>query len=313
MKVAVILYLYNSALLSEYISLLAPIKKDIHLFIGVCLDNEADIFLIEKTLMSNHIDYTLSTHHNIGLDIGPFLQQIQTVDSSKYKTFIKLHSKQSLWGYYKNIPWRIPLVNSLIGSDIIFKTNRQHIQNNKHVGMIANTGFMLGRDKEGRNSNIIKDICTNFLSINIEEINRTDISFVAGSIFWSHTEIFQKYFTPSVIHKLYSLLESKRFNDSKQGTYAHSLERIFGYIIGLSGYHIIDGFVDKTIDITNTKSNYSYKLIQCYNKVCYVDIDVLTAGIHYHIGDSLLINWKHKSYNGFWKKYHKITDLSYIS
>jgi len=313
MKVAVLLYLYNSALLSEYISLLKSIKNYIHLFIGICLDNKQDIYAIEEVLEVSGINYTLSTHDNIGLDIGPFLQQLQCIDSNIYPTFIKLHSKESLWGYHKNIPWRIPLVNSLIGNDIIFSMNYNNFHTNKHLGMIANTGFMLGRDKEGMNSPIIKNICTKFLSIEPNEINRLDISFIAGSIFWSRTSLFQKYFTPTIIEQIYQYLEHKRFDDSKQGTYAHSLERIFGYIIGLSGYQILDGYVDQVISITNTSSQSSYKLVKCYNKICYVDINMLTAGIYYDLRDSLLINWKHKSFNGFWKKYEKITESSYIN
>jgi len=312
MKVAVLLYLYNKNLILEYCQLLKPISDHIHLFLGLCVDNEIDSQEIKNTLENNSIPYTISIFPNKGLDIGPFLQQLNNIDDTEYSSFIKLHSKQSLWGYNKNIDWRIPLVNSLIGSERIFLENFNTIVNNKHIGMIGNTGFMLGRDKEWNNTSLIKHIATNFLNITNEEISRSDLSFIAGSIFWAKTSVFKKYFSGDTINAIYSLLEDNKFTDKDQPRYAHSLERLFGYIIGLSGLQITNGFVDRIINITN-ENQQSYNIVECYSNRCYVDIDVLIAGTIYKISDKLLINWKHKGVNGFWKKYKQITDNHYTT
>lgn len=312
MKVAVLLYLYNQNLVSEYCKLLDPVSDYIHLFLSICEDNEKEQDYIQNILDNTSIKYTISVVPNKGLDIGPFLQQIKSIDHTEYSSFIKLHSKQSLWGYYKNIDWRIPLVNSLIGNKRIFLENFNTIVNNKHIGMIGNTGFMLGRDKEWHNSELIKNIAKTFLNISDEEIDRSDLSFIAGSIFWSKTSLFQKYFSTDIIDRIYALLETNKFTDRSYPTYAHSLERLFGYIVQLSGLQIVNGFTDDVITISN-ENNEPYNIVRCYNNRCYLDIDVLISGIYYRVNDSLLINWKHKSTHGFWKKYTRITHSHYIS
>jgi lipopolysaccharide biosynthesis protein len=309
MRVAVLLYLYDKRLLSEYISLLKPLGNSIFLYVAISKDHINDYDYIQNELNTSYeYEYKISIHENKGMDIGPFLQQLEDLNEIEYPLFIKLHGKKSLWGIYKNIAWRILLVNSLIGSPEIFSRNLQ-LFNNPSVGMIGNTGLSLTREKEGFNSNLIKNVCNNFLSISTAEMNRNDLCFIGGTIFWSRTGIFKKYFNAAVIDHIYSKLEEKQFDDYSQGTYTHSLERIFGYIIGLSGYYIADGVVDNKITIST--SHNTYKLVLCYNNMCYVEDNILVSGVYYMLNNQLIINWQHKSYNGLWKKYQKITDSLY--
>ncbi len=309
-KIAVLLYLYNDNLLDEYIELLKPIKSHISLYTGLCSDFIDQQDRVRLVLKNNFKDYTLNIYENRGLDIGPFLLQLDALDTSKHSHFIKLHSKQSLWGQFKNINWRIPLVNSLIGTKKIFLANKK-LCSNEHIGIIGNTGFLLNTDKEGLNGELIENIATETLGIPEEQINRTDLGFLAGSIFWARTDIFKRYFTSEVIKSLYAKLDIGRFNDREKPTYAHALERLFGYIISISGLHIADGLVDNKIYITNSDTMNSYEIVCCYNNQCYMSIDSTISGLYYPLPSDILINWKHKSYNGIWKKYHKISPNTY--
>lgn len=309
-KIAVLLYLYNNNLLDEYVKLLKPIKSYISLYVGLCSDYIYQQDSIRFLLDSNFTEYTLNIYENKGLDIGPFLLQLDVLDASRHSHFIKLHSKQSLWGQFKNINWRIPLVNSLIGNKKIFLANKK-LCSNKHIGMIGNTGFLLNTDKEGLNGELIENIATEILGIPEEQINRTDLGFLAGSIFWARTDLFKQYFTTQAIKSLYSQLDYGRFNDREKPTHAHALERLFGYIVSISGLHIADGLVDDKIHITNPDTMNSYDIVCCYNNQCYMSIDSTVSGLYYSLPSEILINWKHKSYNGIWKKYRKISPKTY--
>ena len=311
-KIAVLLYLYDKTLLDEYIQLLKPIKSHISLYIGLCKDSSDQQSSITGELDKTFDNYHLQLYDNKGLDIGPFLLQLDALDEKKHSSFIKLHSKQSLWGQLKNINWRIPLVNSLIGNKQIFLSNKK-LLSNKNIGMIGNTGFLLNTDKEGLNGDLIEQIAVECLNIPIEQISRTDLSFLAGSIFWSKTSLFKKYFTRDVIQQLYPLLGKGKFNDRYQPTHAHALERIFGYIVGLSGSQIVDGMTNNKIQIVNQETMNSYHVVCCYDNKCYMSIDSTVSGLYYKLPSSILINWKHKSYNGLWKKYDQISENIYKS
>jgi lipopolysaccharide biosynthesis protein len=303
--------LYDDSLLDEYISLLKPISSYIKLCVAICdhitKKEESVRFKLEKNFF-----YDLTILPNKGSDIGPFLLQLKNIDSSEYPYFIKLHSKQSLWGEHKNIDWRILLVHSLIGNKDIFLSNLEMIDSNKNIGMIGNTGLMLNRDKEGFNQLLIQEILQDTLGLDQYQSQRTDLTFIAGSIFWSRTELFQQYFNDKIIDNLYALLISGKASDRFGPTYEHSLERVFGYIVGLSAKHIVNGTNTDTISILNTEQQKHYNLICCYNNRCYLDTNILVSGIYCKTNfNDLLINWKHKSYNGFWKRYNKIAENSY--
>lgn len=312
-KIAVLLYLYDTALWDEYKKLLTPISDNIDLFLALSKDNfrNNNLSIIEDA--NNNFSLADSIICvNKGADIGPFLKQIQKLDENTYPIFIKLHSKNSLWGEYKNISWRSLLVHSLIGSQEIFQQNI-YLMNNKNIGTIGNTGLLLGRDKEGFNTELIFYILHKHMNIPIEQIARQDLSFLAGSIFMSKTSIFKKYFTNNIIDQLYNLFPEGLVYDNKNGQIAHSLERIFGYIINISDYQFANGYIDRKIKLIHKDNTSKYDIVLCYDNTCYVNNNILMAGTSFNISDKyMMINWKHNNKNGFWKKYTKIKkDLYY--
>jgi lipopolysaccharide biosynthesis protein len=313
MKTAVLLYLYDTGLWLEYKKLLEPIKSEIDLFLALSSDDLCQNNALIAKDASDSFNCHASILPNKGVDIGPFLVQIKELNQDKYPYFIKLHAKKSLWGLHKNILWRSLLVNSLIGNKKIFHQNIELLKSNHSIGTIGNTGLLLDREKEGFNSELIFQILYNYLHIPLEQIARHDLSFLAGSIFMSRTEIFKRYFTNDVIDSIYKMLPEGAVSDEIEGKLPHALERIFGYIVNFFGLQFANGYIDKKITIVNKENSSKYDLISCYDNTCYMDSNILYSGTKFQISPKyLLINWKHNNKNGFWKKYTKINnDLYY--
>jgi lipopolysaccharide biosynthesis protein len=96
---------------------------------------------------------------------------------------------------------------------------------NRHEnGMVGSAKWIIARGSN--NNQKISEIC-NVLKIQ----NHARTYFVGGTMFWCNYNIFRKYFTLNIIQYLYSLLEDGYVTDTHGGTYTHSMERIFGYII----------------------------------------------------------------------------------
>jgi len=123
MKTAILLYLYHLDLWEEYKNLLLQNCENYDLFLGVCADNNNDYVIndYKNNFKNSHIQIL----KNKGVDIGPFLKQLEILDENTYPFFIKLHSKKSL---IKNLNWRVNLVDSLIGNKFTYLKNLELIK-----------------------------------------------------------------------------------------------------------------------------------------------------------------------------------------
>lgn len=286
-KVAVILWLYHIDLWPEFYSLLKPLAHNIVLYLGLCDSHISDYPEIEQDIKL--FDHRIYYQNNYGCDVAPFLNQIHSVSEP---TFIKIHSKKSLWGVKNNIQWRSVLVHDLIGSKKIFDNNIVKLSN-PNIGLICNKNLLL-KNREYKNADIIKKI-TNLMNIDYDYISNS--SFPAGNMFWSKTSIYQKYFTKEICDKLnfYLQQEQGKVEDNLNGTYSHSLERIFGYIIKQDnkkfGYPKHD-----IIKVLNNKApnNKYFHLIKTYDNYCYLKEDLNAYGnIIEQTKNNLIIEWFH--------------------
>lgn len=279
-KVAVCLYLYHTDLWPEFEQLLIPIQKYIKLYIGLPENNS--ISGIDR------FDHSVSFHENYGADVAPFLEQLKQVNEP---IFIKLHSKKSLWGFKYHINWRQFLLNDLIGSEKIFKSNIKALLAYNNVALCNKTLLMSNR--EFLNSAKIKQLCD---IINIDYSVVKNSQFSAGNMFAGKTDFYKRYLVehiPKITDLLYN--EKGKVDDGADGTYSHSMERIFGYIVK---YHNMN-FVypsHKIIKILNNEApNKKYfQLIKIYNNDCYLLEDPNVYGnIIINTNNELTINWLH--------------------
>jgi lipopolysaccharide biosynthesis protein len=287
-KIAVCIYIYHTDLWLEFKSLLKNIPDNYDIFLGLCKDNN-NINILEDiqsgTIKIKHIGY----YENCGADIAPFLNQLKNINFSKYKYIIKLHSKKSLFGIKTHVNWRSIIVNSIIGSKNILNNNIVTIDKNKSIGMLGANGFV--GSFESVNTKKIEELC-NILDINYDKVK--DSNFVAGSMFIVRSSIYKKYFTKKNIDKILNRIkdnqETGKLSDQarENGTYSHSMERIFGYIINYENKKI------HRIKISNNIKINDLSLIICYNNDCYIFQDINCFGKYINIDNNkCLIEWKH--------------------
>jgi lipopolysaccharide biosynthesis protein len=242
---------------------------------------------------------------NRGVDIGPFLLQLQDLNQDEYPYFIKLHSKKSLINKFE---WKHILFNCLIGSKDIFFKNKNTLDKDKKIGAITDRTTIM--KKAGHNKDHIS-ILSRLLNIKTK-----DKSFMAGSMFMSRTSIFKKYFTNEFISVIYPLLETGKVTDVHRGTYCHALERIFGKIVSNEKLLISSIRSEPHIKIYNREHKRQYSIYKCYNNYCYTKSDKgLAFGYIYSIlhDDSIVINWTYlQNYDNYFKRYDKQNDGLFI-
>lgn len=283
---AIILWLYHTDLWSEFFNLLYPISKQIHLYIGLCKENDNQNIIKD---LGSFEQVTVNYYHNYGVDVAPFLQQIQYVSEP---FFVKIHSKKSNIGHKNIINWRSVLLNSLVGSENILDTNISILENDSSIGMISEKN-MITQKIEGQNSKIIQDLCS---ALGLDyKILKNDF-FVMGNMFMSRTELFKKIFTDKKINGILPALmnEKGQISDVNHGTYAHSLERLFGYIVRTQKQTIY-GIQPPSILIKNKDAKDGFfHLIITYNNYCYLQEDINVFGKILSKSDKTYsIEWAH--------------------
>lgn len=300
--VAVLVYIFYTEVWDEIFPLLLAIKDDICIDIALCSDNN-NSKIIEDLKNLNVIN--IRHVENKGGDIGPFLLQIADLDENLYPYFIKIHSKKSV---ISKFDWKYVLFNTLIGSKEILHKNTELLNTNQSIGAITDPSVIM--TNAGKNKAHISALCK------LLNISTAKKQFMAGSMFMSRTKLFKKYFAKNFIDTLYPLLESGKVSDSLQGTYCHSLERIFGKII-LNEKLEIGSLKDRPyMVIYNRATKSTYKIYKCYNNYCYTKSrNNFIFGYLYHIinDESIVINWTYmKQYDNYFKRYDKQINGLYI-
>jgi hypothetical protein len=222
-EIAVILHLYYTDLLPEFISYLKNIKQDYDLYLTLVKGSP----MLAKTI--NEIykfkqDTNILLVENKGLDIGPaFLVMKNIIENGKsYKYYLKLHTKKSPLINFGET-WRKELCKICVSE--INVHNSLNLLKLDNVGMIANKKNICGFKDMYTNSDIVKQYVKKFnLSLN-------NFEFVGGTMFWVDGELWENFFKSINIDLEYSRFCNGSFNDKKEGKYTHSMERIFGVIV----------------------------------------------------------------------------------
>jgi len=285
-RIAVLLWLYHKDLWPEFYSLLAPLSDSIHLYLG--LEHGSDTSSLIG--LESFDKLTISYYDNYGADVAPFLKQLQTVEEP---LFIKLHSKKSIIGPRKQVHWRSVLVNDLIGSKEIFQSNIKKF-NDPKIGLLGSKSLWWNK-QEHKNSSKIQKLCD---ILNLQYKNLKDGYFIAGNMFMSRTDLYKSIFSTDRIKIIDSFLQKERgkVSDLKSGKYAHSLERIFGYLLKYKNLDFA-GTDHQFIMIKNDLADTGFfNLIELYNNQCYLTEDVCVFGKILSIDKtSFLIEWHHLS------------------
>lgn len=289
-KIILLVYLYNLDRMQDLQQILCNnLDIDIYLTVGKHNQNQSHLITF-LNLFKDRIMY-FDYHDNYGVDIAPFIKQLCSIDCNQYPYFLKLHSKNSFLGKSKYIDWGTILWDSLIGNRSIYQHNLQILSQN-HVGAITHPSFIFN-NKEINNSHKISILCDS-LSLPYDKLKNG--RFMAGSMFFGKTTIFQQIFKPynQYLDILFST-ESGKVDDQEHinGTFCHATERLMGYILKHQNYNIVPSSLYPIITIYNPQHK-KFHLHITYNNIVYLYEDI---NIYGHIIESnnkyIIINWKH--------------------
>lgn len=286
-KIAICLWIYHIDIWDEIKNLLLPHKQNIKVYIGLCNSNHIlDNNNILKFLIDNNIDHAAYYLDNYGSDIPSFLYQLMDI---KEKFVIKLHSKKSTLGLYKQINWRaIHFASLLQDNQIISNANICKLYD---AGIVCNKHFFLC-NQENTNSNHINEICR---LIDLDPIHSR--CFSAGTMFMAPSDNLQKYLI-NYIEPINRLLlnETQKINDYTYGTYTHAMERILGYICLQNKRYSSSQDLPVFAKLENNQSDKGYfSLIKLYNGECYIDEDIHLYGkIIDTTNNYFTIKWCHR-------------------
>ncbi len=173
----------------------------------------------------------------MGKDIGGKLMLIEIYlrlgIQSDYIVF--LHDKKSLHSstgsFWKNELFRIIDEKTVDKIMLIF-------QNQNSTGIIGPSKFIRNEWNSKGNyfSTTNSDILLTLLDSYRFKIR--DYSFVAGTMFWVRSEIFQQFFLENSISKIRESLEKGNVMDSEKGSITHSWERMLSWIAIEKGYKL---------------------------------------------------------------------------
>lgn len=289
-KAAVIVWAYHSHIWDEFFELLKPLNNQIKLYLGICQDKNNNTII--QNVAEHFPDFHVQEFRNCGVDVRPFLYQLSQIDPEQHPIFLKIHTKESLWGFKNHVNWRAVLVHSIIGSSDIFRETINTLSDPNNC-IVCNKCLLL-ENREFKDNHKIKDICR-IIGIKHEDLPKK--RFCGGNIFAGKTKLYQKYFNGRTIPEIDDYLKAERnkVSDrlSSSGTYSHSLERIFGYIADNENMNICHNNLSK-YKIYNAEHGMVFNLVVNYDKSCYIEEDLNVYG---HIADqtkkSLLIKWLH--------------------
>lgn len=223
MKPLIILHLFYPEMWDEFKGYFEKLDVDFDLMISITEDKDN----ISETIKKTYPDCKIFILPNKGLDVGPFLYILKYLKENnlEYSHIVKLHSKKS---HYNSsglgLTWRTTLMNCLIGSSDIFKSNLSLITNDPVYKMCGSKTWLL---RSNRNQHI------NLLNkLNLKKPNSL---FIGGTMFISDYKIIVDFFTIDQLNDLYDKMPNGYTRD---GSIAHDMERVFGYIIEDKGFQI---------------------------------------------------------------------------
>lgn len=287
-KIATILWLYHTELAQEFINLLLPHKEYIDIFLGLCAtqNNTTAESLFKESFRHN---LTIDIFDNKGADILPTLYLLEKCNKHKY--VFKLHSKKHQWGINKHVNWRTILLHSILYQNNFYLTLKQLKKSS--IGMVGTKSFIVD-NFEHTNTTKILEICQ---LLNIKYSMLKYKKFIGGNIFATKSEILQPFINNN---KLKSLLSNEfgHVKDTTNGTYCHSIERLFGYMVEHNNKKIIGSCHPTHIILNPNVQQHRLHLIKLYNNDCYIEENPNIYGkIIFDTSKSLEIRWLNHKLN----------------
>lgn len=176
-------------------------------------------------------DAQVLCYPNHGRDIFPFVHLVNSGILSKYEAICKLHTKKSTH-LDSGDEWRKKLIHGLLPGKAATKALMDTFLNQQDIGAwVADKQLLKHRHYWGPNRERVEQELAR-IGINA---NRYRLKFPGGSMFW---------IKPTALHWLksmnYKALDFEREEGQLDGTLAHAIERIIGFLVQHSGQKLVE-------------------------------------------------------------------------
>ena len=223
MKPLIVLHLFYIDLWDEFKNYFDNLNVEFDLYVSITGNTDN----ISETIHESYPDAKIFILPNKGLDVGPFLHILKYLKENnlEYSYIVKLHTKKSSYNISGlGDEWRKALVESLIGSEEIFKKNIFLLDDDKHFKMVGCKKWII-KAWRIKHVNLLDKL----------NIFRNDSAFVGGTMFIVDYKLMMDTFTVELLDELYNDMPEGYVRDY---TIAHDMERAFGFIVEDNGYHI---------------------------------------------------------------------------
>ncbi len=230
---AVHLHLYYLEQLPDILKYLESLEAvDYDLFITMIQKNES----AEKQIMQAHPTAQIKIVSNRGYDIGSFIDFLSSVDLNNYEYILKIHTKgekspnhtllNKRW--LNNKLWKEILFQCLLKSKTRLLSNLKILEKNKKIGMISSVYCTTSEPRTYQA--LLPEINRVLQKIGFHSVQH--LTFVAGTMFLTRAFLLKPLCS-------YSLADFKPTDAQlKEGTLAHTMERVFGALVEQQGYKV---------------------------------------------------------------------------
>ena len=228
-KVCVHLHLHYVEMLDYFFFYLNKMPVNFDLYVTTGLNEDSRAIIAQLSKIKNVGDVVVHRYENHGRDVLPLIKTIGDV-FTEYDYFLHIHSKKSIHNLLGS-KWLNRLMSHLLYSpDYIL--NILQIMDQDNIGLMYPPVLeeLYPNYKWGRNKKLAIETLQK-MGIKIQDETEGPMSFPAGNMFWGSTEAFTKLFMSEITEA-----DFPKEPISVDGTLAHTLERVYGYIVEDSGH-----------------------------------------------------------------------------
>ena len=248
--VGIVIHAFYPDVLEEIIKKIKLIKgHKFKLYVSSIKDNEKSV---NEILKKSKFSFHLEINENKGRDILPFLKIINQVKKDKIDLILKLHTKKTKHRE-DGAQWRNDLMNQLL-SPRRFEFNIKKMRNPRYkFGIIGPERHVVSMDTYiGSN---LENLLKLSKAIGVDENEMMQLPFVAGSMFFANTKIFEPILNLG--------LKDDDFDAERgqvDGTIMHAIERLFTISAHAGGWEI-----SSTESAAKANVNKSYGFAEASN------------------------------------------------
>lgn len=222
------------AIIKPYLQNLLPYNT--RFYFNLCIETSY-CHVLAATIKKDFSDAIITISPNTGKDIGGKLVLIDTYLKLQQPSnfLILLHDKMSPHTS-TGVAWREKLFSILEPNNI--QQILKNFKNEKGVGIVGSSRTIMNEYNKAAktytctSNQILMDLRDTY------QIKSQKHQFIAGTMFWVRSNIYEQFFSKHQPLAIRSTLETGNIHDQQNGTFAHAWERMFSWIAFQQGFQL---------------------------------------------------------------------------